>query len=167
MLKSWRSAIVVCVAAAVCACGPSQPTASTNSGGDSAKVAAAPATPTERRIADLVAINSALAAYKAKYGGYPIQYSGLEGASTKGATWIDGLAPEFLRALPTDPETAGPEGPEYRYASSGTGYKLIAHGVSGACGPEVEKDGVRVDVARTNSNGCWAYGFWTPDMERL
>ena len=51
-------------------------------------------------------------------------------------------------------------GPQYYYVSDGSGYKLIVHGVS-PDGANVEVLGVKIDPARRNENGFWAYGFWT------
>jgi len=48
--------------------------------------------------------------------------------------------------------------PQYFDVSDGTGYKLIAHGVS-ADGSSVEVLGIKIDPARRNENGYWVYGF--------
>jgi|APLow6443716910_1056828.scaffolds.fasta_scaffold22637_2 hypothetical protein len=127
-----------------------------------------PAKATERRIADILAINTAILAYHAKNGKYPDGSKGLQGVVELGANWIPGLAPEFIPTLPRDPLFAiDNQGPQYLYVSSPTGYKLIAvSGNAGHCGPDVERDGIKIDPARVNDEvGCWAYGFWTEDLK--
>lgn len=62
----------------------------------------------------------------------------------------------FIATLPRDPAMSTEADHQYRYASSGMDYELIAHGVSGQCGPEIERDGVRMDPARTRDGRCWA-----------
>jgi hypothetical protein len=115
-----------------------------------------------RRIADLVAINNALRAYHAQNGAYPISpRQGFTGVIEGGANWIPELVPAHIAALPRDPAMSSDADRQYRYASDGVDYKLIAHGVSGQCGPEIQRDGVRMDPARTRDGRCWAYGFWT------
>jgi hypothetical protein len=126
-----------------------------------------PALATERRIADILAINTAILAHHAKTGTYPEGSKGLQGVVERGANWIPGLAPEFMAELPRDPLLATDNmGPQYLYVSSATGYKIIAvSGNAGHCGPDVEKDGIRIDPARINDQGCWAYGFWTDEFK--
>ena len=132
---------------------------------------AAPAAPdprllTRKRISDLVTLNDALKAFHAKTGAYPAA-EGLKGAPDRGASWIPGLAPDFLAELPRDP-AGGTDNtsPQYFYISDASGYKLIAHGVS-ADGSNVEVLGVKIDPARRNENGFWAYGFWTEDFAAI
>lgn len=127
---------------------------------------AAPAGPdprllTRKRISDLVTLNDAIKAFHAKTGAYPAAYDGLKGETERGKEWITGLVPDFLPELPRDP--VGGPGREYQYVSSGSGYKLIATGVS-ADGSNVEVLNVRIDPARRNEQGFWAYGFWTEDF---
>ena len=55
-----------------------------------------------KRVQDLVTINDALKAYHAKNGAYP-EGGGLAGANERGADWIPGLAPDFVKELPRDP----------------------------------------------------------------
>lgn len=115
-----------------------------------------------RRIADLVAINTALQAHYRQHGTYPVSpRQGFTSVIESGANWIDGLTPNFIAALPRDPAMATDGEHQYRYASDGTDYKLIAHGVSGQCDATVQRDGVRMDPARTRDGQCWAFGFWT------
>jgi hypothetical protein len=115
----------------------------------------------------MLAINAAILAHYAKYGAYPEGSKGLLGVVERGADWIPGLAPEFIAELPRDPLLAADNmGPQYLYVSSATGYKIIAvAGNAGYCGPDVERDGIKIDPARINETGCWAYGFWTDDFK--
>lgn len=123
----------------------------------------------ERRVTDLIAIHAALEAFHAKNGQYPAARDGLKSVVDRGADWIPGLAPEFIAELPRDPLVHPTnEGPQYLYVSNTKGYKLIAvTGNSGRCSPEMEKDGIRIDPARTNEVGCWGFGFWTDDYEKF
>lgn len=113
-----------------------------------------------KRISDLVTVNDAIKAFHAKTGAYPVA-QGLQGAPDRGGNWVPGLAPDYLAELPVDPLGApGNDGPQYYYVSDGSGYKLIVHGVS-PDGANVEVLGVKIDPARRNETGFWAYGFWT------
>lgn len=125
-----------------------------------------PRTLARKRISDLVTINDALKAFHAKTGAYPVA-PGLQGAPDRGKDWVPGLTPDFLAELPVDPVGAPDNnGPQYFYASDGSGYKLIVHGVS-ADGANVEVLGVKIDPARRNESGFWAYGFWTEDFAAI
>lgn len=116
---------------------------------------------TRKRIADLVTLNDAIKAFHATAGFYPAASDGLKSEIDRGPDWIPGLVPDFLPGLPRDPGGAlDNNGPQYFYVSDGTGYKLIAHGV-GPDGSNVEILGVKIDPARSNDSGFWAYGFWT------
>jgi hypothetical protein len=113
-----------------------------------------------KRVSDLVTVNDALKAFHAKTGAYPVA-QGLAGAPDRGRNWVPGLAPDYLAELPVDPLGAPDNnGPQYYYVSDGSGYKLIVHGVS-PDGANVEVLGVKIDPARRNETGFWAYGFWT------
>jgi hypothetical protein len=115
-----------------------------------------------RRIADLVAINNALSAYHTQNGAYPLSpRQGFTNVIAGGESWIPGLTPAFIAALPREPRMSDDPNQQYWYASSGTDYKLVVVGVSGACGSEIERDGVRIDPARNPNNRCFGYGFWT------
>lgn len=82
---------------------------------------------------------------------------------TEGEHWIRGLAPEFIARLPREPRNSNYNfRPQYAYASNGVDYKLMIYSVSEECGPEIEREGVRIDPARQEGDRCWAYGFWTP-----
>ena len=124
---------------------------------------------TEKRVADLVALNTAIQAFHRQNGTYPPAPSGLTSILTVGnPNWIAGLAPQFIASEPRDPRmSTSANGPQYLYVSNGRSYKLIAHGVGEDCGPAIERDGIRRDPARTDAHGCWAYGFWTDDMSRF
>lgn len=128
-----------------------------------------PVKATERRIADLVTLKAALDAYYAEKSAYPAAYDGLKGVVDRGAEWIPELAPKHVAALPRDPLLSDSvDGPQYLYVSDTKDYKLIAvSGNSGYCGADVERDGVKIDPARTNESGCWAYGFWTEGFAKF
>jgi len=90
----------------------------------------------ERR-ADLRTLQSALELYKNKNGRYPARcansqpyWSGQSGtiyACNSGNQYIDGLAPEFIPTLPTDPRLNGTDsGYVYTVNADGTVYKLMA-----------------------------------------
>lgn len=165
MAQKTRSFVLAACGLMLAACGPQEAPPAPQA---EAPVAAAPVVELSReeldarRIADLLAINNALHAYHAQNGAYPVSPSnGFTSVIEGGEAWIPGLVPTFIAALPRDPAMSTEADRQYRYASDGVDYKLIAHGVSGECGPEVERDGVRMDVARTRDGACWAYGFWT------
>lgn len=114
-----------------------------------------------RRVSDLVALNDALKAYHARHGAYP-KAAGLHGSAERGAAWIPGLAPDFIKELPRDPsQSDDPSAPRYVYASDGTNYKLLAHGVALAGGTNVEVLGVRIDKTRNPTVDKASFGFWT------
>lgn len=125
-----------------------------------------PVKATEKRVADLVALKAALDAYHAEKAAYPAAYDGLKGFVDRGAAWIPELTPKHIAALPRDPVLSDSvNGPQYLYVSDTKGYKLIAQsGNAGYCAPDVERQGIKIDPARTNESGCWAYGFWTEDF---
>ncbi len=86
-----------------------------------------------RRAADLKAVQSALEAYKRANGSYP-DTSGqwLGDASNYGSKgydatgYIPGLVPDFLPALPKDPDSTYPSAEAgYMYKSDGTDYKFV------------------------------------------
>ena len=60
------------------------------------------------------------------------------------------------------------DGPQYLYVSDTKDFKLVAQsGNAGYCGADVERDGVKIDPARTNESGCWAFGFWTEGFTKF
>ena len=112
-----------------------------------------------KRVQDLVTINDALTAYYAKNGNYP-KAEGLAGANERGAAWIPGLSPEFLKQLPRDPLHGA--GTQYVYAAEGSNYKLLAQGVSLVGSGNVEVLGIKIDRTRNPTPQNAAFGFWTP-----
>ncbi|MFT3721992.1 MAG: hypothetical protein QM773_00280 [Hyphomonadaceae bacterium] len=115
-----------------------------------------------KRVQDLVIINDALKAYQAKNGSYP-KAGELAGFPERGASWIPGLAPDFLKALPRDPAMSSEKtGPQYVYVSDGADYKLLAQGVSLVGSTNVEVLGVRIDMTRQPTQENASFGFWTP-----
>lgn len=115
-----------------------------------------------RRVADLASLNNALQAYHERNNAYPVTpQGGFTNVVANGAEWIPGLVPDFIAALPREPRMSDDPQQQYWYSSNGTDFKLIVVGVISQCGAEVERDGVRIDPARRDANGCWGYGFWT------
>ena len=114
-----------------------------------------------KRVSDLVTINDALKAYRAKHGKYPVAEK-LAGYLERGRDWIPGLSPEFVAELPRDPAMSDDRaGPQYLYASNGADYKLVAQGVSLVGGTNVEVLGVKFDPSKNNTMEKAAFGFWT------
>lgn len=128
-----------------------------------------PVKATERRITDLIALKAALDAYHAEKAAYPAAYDGLKGFVDRGANWIPDLSPKYISALPRDPLLSDSvDGPQYLYVSDTKDFKLVAQsGNAGYCGQDVERDGVKIDPARTNESGCWAFGFWTEGFAKF
>ena len=112
-----------------------------------------------RRVQDLVTINDALKAYQAKHGAFP-PAAALAGLTERGANWIPGLAPEFLKDIPRDPQHGTTT--QYVYVSDGANYKLLAAGVSLVGSPNVEVLGIKVDPTRNPTAENASFGFWTP-----
>jgi prepilin-type N-terminal cleavage/methylation domain-containing protein len=96
------------------------------------------------RKSDLKALQLALETYKAQNGAYPPQLSG-NCTVTDGTTWtgpgpqpnwgtncadyIGGLVPDYIGALPTDPNQEGDVGKGYIYKTNAdhSAYKVIVH----------------------------------------
>jgi hypothetical protein len=123
------------------------------------------------RLADLENLRNALGRYHADNGAYPIsadggaQFSGkLWGAATADS-WLPGLAPKYLDALPVDPRVGGNPYRQYVYRSDGRDYKLLSL-VPEDCFYTVEKRPELSDPARNVLKQCYAYGFWTPGAEK-
>ena len=112
-----------------------------------------------KRVQDLVTINDALKAYNAKNGSFP-QAAALAGMNERGANWIPGLAPDFLKEVPRDPMHDAAT--QYVYVSDGANYKLLATGVSLVGSPNVEVLGIKVDPTRNPTAENASFGFWTP-----
>jgi hypothetical protein len=108
-------------------------------------------------LADLQALRAALENYRRDHGEYP-RSRGFDGLySNFGAaspTWIDGLAPKYIAALPRDPRRTNDPLRQYLYRSDGKDYKLMAHGT---CEPFDATHPEMVDPKRK----CFAVGFWT------
>ncbi len=119
-----------------------------------------------RRVSDLVTINDALKAYREQHGKYP-PADALGGFLDRGKAWIPGLSPAFVAELPRDPaQSSDRNGPQYLYVSDGSGYKLVARGVSLVGGTNVEVLGVRLDPSRQNTAESATFGFWTEGFEQ-
>lgn len=139
-----------------------KPTASAQPPASASSVVLDPRLLNRKRVQDLVTINDALKAYQQKHGAYP-KAGGLVGFPERGAAWIPGLAPDFLKTLPRDPAMSDDKaGPQYVYVSDGTDYKLLAQGVSLVGGTNVEVLGVRIDMTRQPTPENASFGFWTP-----
>ncbi len=139
-----------------------KPTASAQPPASASSAVQDPRLLNRKRVQDLVTINDALKAYQQKHGAYP-KAGGLVGYPERGAAWIPGLAPDFLKALPRDPAMSDDKaGPQYVYVSDGTDYKLLAQGVSLVGGTNVEVLGVRIDMTRQPTPENASFGFWTP-----
>lgn len=125
-----------------------------------------------RRNEDLRAIKAALDSYSAEHEGkYPVAkaYQGFasDWGPSLGDAWIPELLPKYIQPLPKDPAgSATASGPMYLYRSDGTDFKLIAH-ASGDCSTAVEVGGVKIDPKRSDSEKCWAYGFWTANAAQF
>jgi hypothetical protein len=144
---------------------PSAPSSGPSSGTDAPTWMSDPRLTNRKRVSDLVAINDAIKSYHSKHGRYPMA-KGFEGFLERGKAWIPGLAPEFIPDLPRDPAQSNDRnGPQYVYSSDGTGYKIIAKGVSLVGGTNVEVLGVRFDPARQNTAENAAFGFWSQGFE--
>ncbi len=93
------------------------------------------------RKSDLKSLQLAIELYKAQYGQYPAQGCGTPGASWAGPgshpawgatcdTYIAGLVPDFVPALPRDPNQELENGLGYLYMTNNTrtSYKVLVHG---------------------------------------
>ncbi len=74
-----------------------------------------------RRVADLHSIQTALELYYSDHNGYPSS-SGNWWNSTSGTSWITGLVPTYIAAVPQDPVNVGSPEQYYYYNSDGTSY---------------------------------------------
>lgn len=92
------------------------------------------------RMTALKEVQLALEFYKAQNGSYPTQGCGsgsqfagpgsATGASFSSCdTYINGLVPDFIGALPRDPKSESDNNMGYYYRSNGTSYKLMSYGV--------------------------------------
>ena len=111
-----------------------------------------------KRGSDLKNLTTALEMYYDKYNAYPVAAAWTSKLGCYGpasANWIPGLAPEFIPALPADPQGDCSVGRDYLYASNGTDHKLLIH-VPENCSNPVYKN--IVDPVRI----CWAWASYTP-----
>lgn len=91
----------------------------------------------DARKSALKSMQVAIELYKNQYGVYPPQGCGVDptwaGPGPQPAygctvdTYVVGLVPEFIAALPTDPSSESTSGLGYLYRSTGTDYKLMVH----------------------------------------
>lgn len=165
MAQNTRTIFLAVCALALAACGSQEAPPAPEAEAPAAQAPAVELSREEldnRRIADLVAINAALRAYHQRNGSYPESpRAGFVNVISGGDNWIAGLVPDFIASLPREPRMSTDPNNQYWYASDGTDYKLIVVGAGNQCGPEVEREGVRTDPARTRDGRCFAYGFWT------
>ena len=96
-----------------------------------------------RRAHDLRAIQAALADYKEDFGSYPTTNGNWQGDSTADGGmgydangYLPGLVPDYLPALPRDPDPRYPNATMgYAYRSDGVDFKCIARGTPESYGP--------------------------------
>ncbi|MFN3692566.1 MAG: type II secretion system protein [Candidatus Paceibacteria bacterium] len=91
----------------------------------------------EVRKSALKSMQVAIELYKSQYGVYPPQGCGTSptwaGPGPQPAygctadTYVTGLVPDFIAALPTDPLSENTNGLGFLYRSTGTDYKLMVH----------------------------------------
>ena len=88
---------------------------------------------TKRRLSDLDAVRSALEKHREDKGAFPVS-QGFDGfPSTDGKsspTWIEGLQPTYIEALPLDPGHRAKTPSQYLYKSDGKDFKLVTHSVA-------------------------------------
>jgi hypothetical protein len=119
------------------------------------------------RIAALSTIEDALTRYHADNGAYPLSadngagWSGV-GWNGEGDTWLPGLVPDYLAAVPVDPRHDVNPYRQYIYRSNGAGYKLLSL-VPEDCVYATEMNPALSDPKRNVYEQCYAYGVWTPD----
>ncbi len=100
-----------------------------------------------RRAQDLLNVQKALEMYFSDHGNYP-QVSGWSGdAQNYGGLgydencYIPGLVPDYIEALPRDPDTTYPDGGRgYLYRSNGQDYKFLAHQTPTVFGQDLEEN---------------------------
>ena len=92
----------------------------------------------EVRKNDLKALQLAIELYKSQNGTYPARgcgaTSGWTGPGSHSASWgtecdeyIDGLVPDYIAELPTDPNQEDVDNWGYIYWTDGNSYKVLAH----------------------------------------
>jgi len=115
------------------------------------------------RLADLKILNQALKRYHADHSAYPVS-TGFDGLYTKWGqskeTWISGLTPKYIYALPREPRRNQQPDKQYLYRSDGKDYKLICHGAEDSQEVAQTTPELMDPVRKT-----WAYGYWTEGAE--
>lgn len=115
---------------------------------------------TDIRIADLGAIHHALQKYRNDHHSYPLARDGITIANVNSdnyETWIPGLVPTYLKAVPLDPRSDRSTNRYYLYISDGVDYKIVAHAAEDFA-TVLQSRPELVDPRRPS----YAYGFWTP-----
>ncbi len=88
------------------------------------------------RKSDLKTLQLAIELYKSQNGTYPTQGCGSAGSDFAGSgaggsglascdLYINGLVPDYIPELPSDPNLEGQAGKGFYYSSNGTSYKLM------------------------------------------
>lgn len=110
-----------------------------------------------RRLDDFRRVASALAAYKAAHGQYPLQgKSDLVIGLDPNASAFSALTPKLLAHLPRDPRNLADPNRQYLYFSNGTDYKFIVHAPENM-GRVLSDMPSLADPRRPT----FAYGIWT------
>lgn len=140
---------------------PSAPTVSTTTSHSTSSSAplekADLSEPVVARLKALGDVRDALEEYRAEKGEYPKTDNWL--GKTRGQdAWVPGLAPDFISALPGDPEPDTKA--ELIYRSNGADYKLIAN-QAGGCEEVRSAHPEMVDAVRDTDGKCFSYGYWT------
>lgn len=114
----------------------------------------------QQTMADMLALKAALQKYYEVNKSYPKSSGGFDGVLTSfgesKADWIPGLAPGYIKKLPSDPRNSKDPSAQYYYKSDGVDFKLIAHSALGL--DEVTKNTPELVDPRRPS---WAYGSWS------
>ena len=134
-----------------------------------------------QRMKDLAVIRTALDKYRQVRGAYPVSSSNGErwnGIGWDGVPgdWIPGLVPDFISALPRDPNSAENPFQQYVYRSDGKDYKLLVLGPDDCeyvarTHPDMEdlprnvykykELAAKKITLPTPIRICRAYGYWT------
>ncbi|MDX1293237.1 MAG: hypothetical protein R3265_10520 [Hyphomonas sp.] len=114
----------------------------------------------EKPVYDLVRITEALFEYEADHGAFP-QSTNWDGyvsnwGRSGGELWIDGLAPDYIKALPRDRRQVLAPNQQYLYKSDGKDFKLLSHDPVD-CNMISKVEPGLIDPKRS----CKAIGFWT------
>lgn len=118
----------------------------------------------EKPVYDLVRITEALFEYKADRGAFPKSdnWDGYvsDWGRSGGELWIDGLATDYIKALPRDRRQVLAPAQQYLYKSDGKDFKLISHDPVD-CNMLSKIEPSLIDPKRS----CNAVGFWTQGAE--